>query len=126
VLRARRFVLAIVAIVFGAIALASLIVPDTMADGLGYRLDNVDARNEFRAIYVGLWLATCTIFAASARRPDDRSLFFVCVLLLAGQVAGRLGSLALDGVPSMKVATPFMVETLGVVALFLLRPRTTP
>ncbi len=123
--RARRVVLATVALAFGGIAVASLFAPDVMAQGLGYRLDNVDARSEFRAVYVGVWLATCAVFAGAARRPDDRARFAVCVLLLGGQVLGRTLSLVLDGAPTMKVLPWFGIEVLGVVVLLALRPRST-
>ena len=123
-LLARRALLVIVAFVFAAIAIASRAMPDTMADGLGYRLDNIDAQNEYSAIYVGLWLATCAIFVSAARKPEDRSLYMVCVLLLAGQTVGRVLSVVIDGVPSVKTAPAFVVEAIGVVALLALRPRS--
>lgn len=120
---ARRVVLALIALVFAAITVPSLFAPDVMAEGLGYALGNVDARNEFRAVYVGVWLATAALFALAARRPDDRSLYLACMLLLGGQVVGRLLALAFDGPPTVRILPFFVVEAIGAAVLVALRPR---
>ncbi len=61
-LKIRRIVLFITGVVFLAIAIGSLVAPETMAGPLGIQLNNITAYNEFRAIYVGLWLAHTFIF----------------------------------------------------------------
>ncbi len=119
---ARRILLALVALVFAAIAVGSLVVPHEMAKGLGYTLANTDALNEFRAIYVGLWLATAAIFALAARRVENALLGDVCALLLLGQVAGRVASLLIDGAPSERIWPIFAVELIGGLALLAVRP----
>jgi hypothetical protein len=119
-LKARQAVLAVVGVVFTCIAVASLVVPHVMAEGLGYRLDNVDALSEFRAIYVGLWLAHAVIMFGAARRPDT-VLADVAGVLVAGQVVGRVFSLTLDGVPD-KLIPISMVEALGAALILGLRP----
>ncbi len=118
--RARQGVLGLVGAVYALIAVASFVAPDTMAAGLGYRLDNVDARNEYSAIYVGLWLATALIFGLSARRPRDRSLLLVCLLLIAGQVVGRLAAAATAGLPTARLLPPSLIEAVGTLVLFLM------
>ena len=52
--RLRRVLLYLTAFVFVVFPVGSLAVPHKMAEGLGYTLDNVDALNEFRAIYVAV------------------------------------------------------------------------
>ena len=121
-LLARRIVLALVGIVFLAIAAASLVAPAAMAEPLGYRLDSVNAYNEFRAIYVGLWLAHAVLFAWAAWRIERRELGDVGALLLAGQVVGRLLSLALDGMPDARLLPAAIAELVGAVLIWLLRP----
>jgi len=118
----RRILLAIVALVFAAIAIGSLVAPHEMAEGLGYTLANRDALNEFRAIYVGLWLATAALFALASRRVENALLGDLCALLLLGQVAGRVVSLVLDGAPSERIWPIFAAELVGGIALVAFRP----
>lgn len=120
--RLRRGLLAVAALVFAGIAVGSLVAPHKMATGLGYSLDSVDALSEFRAVYVGLWLATAVVFVVALRRIQQAILGDVCAILILGQTAGRLLSLLLDGVPSGTVLPMFVLEAIGGVALLVVRP----
>jgi hypothetical protein len=120
--RVRQVLLGLTALVFTAIAAGSLVAPHTMAEGLGYSLDNVDAMSEFRAIYVGLWLATAALLVVALRRVRQAVLGDLCALLVLGQTVGRVVSLALDGVPSGRVWPMFVLELIGGVALLVVRP----
>jgi hypothetical protein len=117
----RRIVLGAPVLVFGGVAVASLVKPHLMVEGLGYRLENVDALSEYRAIYVGLWLAHATLFVIALRRLSEPVFGDLGALLILGQVVGRLVSLALDGVPD-KVLPFFALETLAGLAILLVRP----
>jgi hypothetical protein len=112
----------LIGVVFLAIAVASLLAPDVMAAQLGYRLDNVDARNEYRAIYVGLWLATAAYFGVAAARVAQPILGDLGALLILGQTFGRLISLVLDGMPTANIWPPFLIEAVGGLAVLALRP----
>jgi hypothetical protein len=118
----RRALLLLIAVVFAGIAIASLLEPDVMAAQLGYRLDSIDARNEYRAIYVGLWLATAAYFWIAAARVSQPILGDLGALLILGQTAGRVLSLALDGLPTAQMWPPFFIEAAGGLALLVLRP----
>ena len=118
----RRVVLAAPMLAFFGIAVASAIWPHKMAEGLGYRLDNVDALSEYRAIYVGLWLAHVAIFALAQRRLREAIFGDLGALLILGQVAGRLLSLGIDGVPS-RVLPIAVAELLGGLAILFVRPQ---
>lgn len=120
--RARQVLLGIVALVFTGIAVASLIAPHTMADGLGYTLTNVDALSEFRAIYVGLWLATAALFVVAIRRIDDPLLGDLGGILVLGQVFGRVLSLVIDGPPTARIWPIFVLEAIGGLAILAVRP----
>lgn len=120
---ARRVVIGVTAAVFTALALRALVNPHGTAAHLGYRLDNVDALNEFRAVYVGLWLATAVLLVMAARRVDEPILGDLGALLVAGQVFGRVVSLLLDGPPTARLWPIWGLETLGAAALFLVRPQ---
>lgn len=120
--RFRRFALAATGLVFAGIALASALAPHRMAEGLGYTLSNVDALSEFRAVYVGLWTATAVAFWIAARRVHEPLLGDLCALLVLGQVAGRLLSLALDGLPTPRMWPIAGLEAVGAAVLLGVRP----
>jgi len=120
--RIRRAILVLAALVFAGVAAASLLFPHAMAVPLGYRLDNVDALSEFRAVYVGLWLATAVLLALAAKRVEDPLLGDIGALLILGQVFGRLVSLVLDGVPGPRLWPMCVVELAGGIALLIVRP----
>jgi hypothetical protein len=113
------------AAVFIAVALASLAMPHRMAAQLGYALTSIDALSEFRAIYVGLWLATAALLMVAAARVHDVRLGDFCALLILGQTFGRVLSLAIDGVPSARIGVFFVLELAGGVAILLVRPRSS-
>ena len=120
---ARRGLLIAAALVFVVIAIASLLIPHQMAEGLGYRLDNVDALNEYRAVYVGVWMATAIIFLVAARHIEQSLLGDLAAILILGQTAGRVLSCLLDGFPSARVWPMFILELVGGVAILLIRPQ---
>jgi len=121
--RARRVLLGVTAAVFTALALHALVDPHGTAAHLGYRLDNPDAYSEFRAVYVGLWLATAVMLVVALRRIDEPILGDLGALLVAGQVFGRVVSLVLDGPPTARLWPIAGLEAVGAAALFLVRPR---
>jgi hypothetical protein len=120
---ARRVLLGLTAAVFTALALKALVDPHGTASHIGYRLDNADALNEFRAVYVGLWLATAVLLVVALRRVDEPILGDLGALLVAGQVFGRVVSVLLDGPPTSRLWPIASLEAVGAVALFLVRPR---
>jgi hypothetical protein len=124
--KVRRVLLLLTAIVFAGLAVASLLAPHAMAKGIGYTLDSVDALSEFRAVYVGLWLATAALLVVAARRVDEPLLGDLGAMLVLGQTLGRVLSLVLDGVPSGRVWPMFVLEAVGGLALLIVRPGATP
>jgi len=124
--KTRQLLLGVCALVFSGIAGASLMAPHVMAEGLGYRLDTVDALSEFRAVYVGLWAATAACLVVALRRVEQALLGDLCALLVLGQASGRILSLLLDGSPSRRIWPMLILETLGGLALLVVRPSSGP
>ena len=120
--RARQILLGVTALVFAGISAGSLIAPHEMAERLGYTLLNVDALSEFRAVYVGLWLATAALLTVALRRIQDALLGDLCAMLILGQVAGRIVSVVLDGPPGERIWPMFVLEAIGGLALLVVRP----
>jgi len=123
--RVRKILLGLIALVFTGIAAGALVDPRRMARGIGYTLDNVDALNEYRAIYVGLWLATAALMIVALRRIEQPLLGDLGAMLILGQTAGRILSLLLDGTPSARIWPVFILEAVGGLALLLVRPSET-
>jgi hypothetical protein len=93
-----------------------------MAEGLGYRLDSADALSEFRAVYVGVWLATAALLIVALRRIHEPLLGDLGAMLVLSQTGGRIVSLLLDGAPSVRVWPLFALEAVGGLALLVVRP----
>ena len=106
--------------------MASLVMPRKMAEGLGYSLNNVDALSEYRAVYVGVWLATVALLGVAIRRVREAIFGDLCAILILGQTGGRIVSIVLDGMPSGRVWPMFALEALGGVALLIVRPSDPP
>jgi hypothetical protein len=118
--RVRRVILGVTAVVFVLIATAASLRPDRLL--LGRHLDSIDSYNEFRAIYLGLWLATAVLLVVAAQRIREPALADLGALLILGQVFGRVVSLVADGVPGPRIWGIFMLELLGGAAILLVRP----
>jgi hypothetical protein len=101
--KGRQVLLGLTALVFTGIAAGSLAAPRRMAESLGCSLDSVDALSEFRAVYVGLWLATAVLMVVALRRVREAVRGDLCAILVLGQTVGRIMSLLLDGMPSGRV-----------------------
>jgi len=116
----RRLILGIAAVVFVLIATQAILRPDQLL--LGRHLDGIDSYNEFRAIYLGLWLATAVLLVIAAQRIREPVLGDLGALLILGQVFGRIVSLLADGVPGPRVWGIFMLELVGGAAILVVRP----
>ncbi|HTQ48090.1 MAG TPA: DUF4345 family protein [Polyangiaceae bacterium] len=119
----RRLVLAGSGLTFGTIAIAAVVWPRTVAVQYGLHLDGVDAFNEFRAVFVGFWLALATSMIVAARRPALSTLGDLCGIALVLQAMGRLPSVAVDGRPSVPFLGAMVGEALAGAVVLLGRVR---
>ena len=122
----RRIALAGSGLTFGTIALAAIAWPQAVAARYGLHLDGVDAFNEFRAVFVGFWLALATAMIVAARRPALSTLGDLCGLALLLQAAGRLLSVAVDGRPSLPFVGAMIGEAIAGAVVLLGRGETQP
>ncbi len=118
----RRVVLSLAALSFLIVALGSLVAPQKMSEPFGYDLAGPNALNEYRAIYVGLFLAHALVLLWAARHVEQAVLGDIAGLLILGQPFGRLISIALDGNPSSDMWGMLVVEGIGGALLLLVRP----
>ncbi|MFY9224605.1 MAG: DUF4345 family protein, partial [Blastocatellia bacterium] len=87
---ARQIILILAALVFILVAVAALVIPHKMASQMGYTLANINGLNEFRAIYVGVWLATAILLVVAAKNIKNTLLSDLGAILILGQTFGRL------------------------------------
>jgi hypothetical protein len=118
----RRLVLAGSGAVFALIAVAAIVRPSLVAARYGLTLDGVEAMNEFRAVFVGFWLALAAMMLTAARRPSLGVLGDLCGLALLLQAAGRLLSVALDGVPRTQFVAAMIGEAVAGAIVLAARP----
>jgi hypothetical protein len=117
----RRIVLAGSGLTFGTIAVAAVLWPRAVAVQYGLHLDGVDAFNEFRAVFVGFWLALAISMIVAARRPALTTLGDLCGLALLLQAAGRLLSVTVDGKPSLSFLGAMIGEAMAGAIVLLAR-----
>ena len=120
---ARQTILILAALVFILVAVAALVIPHKMANQMGYTLANINGLNEFRAIYVGVWLATAILLIAAAKNIKNALLSDLGAILILGQTFGRLVSIILDGMPGNEVIPVFFLEFIGGLLLLIIRPK---
>ncbi|HEV7814410.1 MAG TPA: DUF4345 family protein [Janthinobacterium sp.] len=118
----RRRVLQLVALVFAAGALLSLLDADDMAAGMGFFLNGVNGYSQFYAMVVGVWLATAGLALLAARHGQQPILGDVTAMFVLAQPAGRLIAAVPFGLPQGCLLVVCGMEIAGGLVLLALRP----
>jgi len=106
--------LTIAAVIFAAVGTTGLVAPELLASSAEIELPSPSAMAEFRAAYFGSFAACAVLFAQGARRPESRQIALLLLgLVTAGFVAGRLVSLAIDGLPGSLAMGNLALEFIG-------------
>jgi hypothetical protein len=108
-------------LVFLVIALGALVAPDVVAARYALALPTVDAKNEFRAVFVGFWIGLFVLFASAARHVRDTRLGDLAATLILAQALARLVSFVLDGVPSASFVSAAVGELVAALAILAIR-----
>jgi len=119
--RTRQFLLIVTAFVYLAIALRTFLLPERLAQGLGYSLHAPNGYSELFAVYVGVWTATAAMALIAARRSDEPLLGDIVGLFVVAQPVARLIAAPFWGLPSGTLFWMFILEALGAIALFSVR-----
>jgi hypothetical protein len=120
--RSRQFLQLITALVYLLIAGRAALLPDRLAHGLGYTLHAPNGYSELFAVYVGVWAATAVLAVVAARRSDDPLFGDLLALFVLAQPVGRFLALPFWGVPVGNLFGMFVLEIVGAIALFAVRP----
>ena len=118
----RQLLLGATGATFVGFALWGIAAPVAMAKPLGYALDNNNARSEFHAIYVGVFIAQALLCALAAMRVEDAVLGDLVAVFLLAQPVGRLIAGLRGAFPTGVLRALFAIELIGGVVLLLVRP----
>lgn len=111
-----RLVVVASAMVFGALGIGFVLLPQMLGHVVGIELTSVTAHNDFRAVYGGVPAGLAVFLVMALRRPDwELAALWVIVLTLGGLAATRLLSWGLDGWPSPVALALHGAEVSGVV-----------
>lgn len=119
---ARQICFAIVASVFGLIAIRAFLNPDKLAEELGYRLEAPNGYSELFAIYIGVWLATAILALTALWHVNVVIFGDLLALFVIAQPAGRLLAIPRWGMPRKGLLVMFGVEVAGGMILVIVRP----
>ena len=111
-----RIFLALMALMFAAFGLWSLLLPLTMAASLGVEVGGPNGAYEMRGIYGGVSLAAALLCAAGATQPALRqpALWFL-VTYMGGYVFARAAALLLGPPPTASFIRFIAFETTALV-----------
>ena len=115
--RMNQAALGMAALVFAWVGLNGLFAPNAIAGPVELVAPSASANNEIRANYGGMHLAMSALFAAGAVSLGFRWAATVVLMLFSGGlVAGRLVSVAVDGVPNGFVIQLLITEATAAAA----------
>lgn len=110
-----------VAVLFAAMGLVALAVPERVVGIFGGSAATVDARNEVRAVYGGFGIAIAAVLVAVPAAQRAGVLLAVAVAL-AGMAGGRLVGFVLERPRRLYPTVVFcVVEAAGAAVLLLAR-----
>ena len=119
----RKFALDISGLTFLVIAILAIFFPREVAKAYGFALDNIEAFDEFRAIFTGFWTGLAILLFTAAKRMDNVTLGNMGGLLILCQSLGRVLSFFLDGKPNLLFEISFVLELSLSLAILLSRPK---
>lgn len=120
--RARCLLQLVTALVYFVIAVRAALIPDRLAHGLGYTLHAPNGYSELFAVYIGIWVATAALALTAVRRSDDPLFGDLLATFVFAQPVARLLAVPLWGLPTGNLFWMFVLEIVGAMALFAVRP----
>ncbi len=124
--RFRQVAQSITGLVYVAIAAQAALFPGALAQGLGYTLHPPNGYSEFFAVYVGVWSATAILAFTAVRRPAEPTYGDLLATFVLAQPIARCLAIPMVGLPSGVLFWMFVLETVGAVLLFAVRPSPPP
>lgn len=121
----RQSALLLTGAVFAFYAFWTLLRPLSLARTLGYQLDNQNARSEFHAIYIGVFIAQAVLCIFASFRIEQVMLGDLVALFVLAQPVGRFVALFRNGSPKGQLKLITMTEIIGGILLLLVRPDLT-
>jgi peptidoglycan/LPS O-acetylase OafA/YrhL len=111
-------------IIFGVIALASVVMPQATAQNYAFAVESPDAYNQFHAVFTGFWAGLSIWMITAARRPRERLLGDLAGIAIGLQALARLLSIFAHGKPSGQFVSAMIGEMVTCVAILQGGPAT--
>lgn len=108
---------------FLLIAIGVLFSTEKAAYLYGYTLNGIDGHNEFRAVYIGLWIGLTILFFTAVRKIDLPVLGDIALVMVLLQSLGRVLSFVMDGIPDKRFIFVFFIEFVSSVIGLMMRPQ---
>lgn len=111
-----RLVVLLTAVVYAAIGIGFVLLPQTLGAQVGIDLTDVTAYNDFRAVYGGVPAGIAVFLVMALRRPTWLlPALWITLLTLGGLAASRALSWLMDGWPAPIALVLHGAEIAGVV-----------
>ncbi len=118
----REVLLGATSLTFAFFALWAILKPNSLANTLGYELNNNNAISEFHAIYIGVFIAQSLLCVLAFIRIDDAMIGdFVAIFLLA-QPVGRIIAMFRGGSAKGFLKLLFAAEIAAGLLLIVVQP----
>lgn len=118
----RQSALLLTAVIFTFYAFWTLLSPLSLARTLGYQLDNQNAKSEFHAIYIGVFLAQAVLCVFACLHIEQALLGDLVAVFILSQPIGRIVALFRNGFPKGPLRLITISEIIGGIMLLLIRP----
>ncbi|BFP41703.1 hypothetical protein FGF1_25480 [Flavobacteriaceae bacterium GF1] len=118
----RQSVLILTGVIFTFYACWTLFRPHSLARILGYQLNNHNAKSEFHAIYIGVFLAQAVLCVFAGLHIEQVLLGDLVAIFVLSQPVGRIVALFRNGFPKRQLRLITITEIVGGILLLLIRP----
>ena len=117
--------LSLTGLIFTYYTFWALFNPYSLASLLGYQLNNQNAKSEFHAIYIGVFLAQAILCLFASLQLEEVLLGDLVALFVLAQPLGRFVALFRNGAPTGRLKLITFTEIIGGILLLLIRPDLT-
>jgi magnesium-transporting ATPase (P-type) len=118
----RQVLLGATCLTFVFFALWAILKPNSLANTLGYELNNNNAISEFNAIYIGVFMAQSLLCVLAFVRIDDAMIGNLVAVFLLSQPLGRIIAMFRGGSATGFMKLLFTSEVVAGLMLLVVQP----
>ena len=118
----REVLLGATSLTFVFFALWAIFKPNSLANTLGYQLNNNNAISEFHAIYIGVFISQSILCVLAFIRIEDAMIGNLVAVFLLSQPLGRIIAMFRGGSATGLLKLLFAAEIVAGLMLLLVQP----